>query len=144
MSYQTKITRNNKSSAKKQKELVGLIGLIPTIEADLTKDIKEYPTIFRKNKKVVFESYQQEYLDRMIDRYENLIEPKEPMNYPPVRIKTINDQIPTKQNPYKANYDKRLIIVKQMNEWYQNGIIEPTTSPSASLILTVSKKTVDW
>lgn len=78
-------------------ELLKFIGYVPTIENDLTKDL--------------------------LDNYNAKTEPHEPMKYPPVRITTINDQHSPKQNPYKTNYEKRLIIERQVQEWYDKGII---------------------
>ena len=66
------------------------------------------------------------------------------MLYPPLRIHATDDQLPPKQNHYKANHDKRLIIERHVAEWYQKVIIEPTTSPSAPPVLIVPKKTGDW
>ena len=99
-------------------ELLKFIGYVPTIENDLTKDL--------------------------LDNYNAKTEPNEPMKYPPVRITTINDQHSPKQNPYKTTYEKRLIIERQVQEWYDKGIIEPTKASGPSPVLIVSKKTGDW
>ena len=104
-------------------ELLKFIGYVPTIENDLTKDMENFTGQFRKNKEVETTTEQKRQHQDLLGNYNAKTEPNEPMKYPPVRITTINDQHSPKQNPYKTNYEKRLIIERQVQEWYDKGII---------------------
>ncbi|GFX50968.1 retrovirus-related Pol polyprotein from transposon 17.6 [Trichonephila clavipes] len=72
-----------------------------------------------------------------------------PVCYRPNKIKmtdielsiTVTDDKPIYHSPRRLPFTERDIVDKQIDEWIQNGVIEPCSSTYASQVLVVRKKT---
>ncbi|GFT34018.1 uncharacterized protein K02A2.6-like [Trichonephila clavipes] len=53
---------------------------------------------------------------------------------------TVTDDKPIYHSPRRLPFTERDIVDKQIDEWTQNGIIEPCSSAYASQVLVVRKK----
>ncbi|GFY80112.1 uncharacterized protein K02A2.6-like [Trichonephila inaurata madagascariensis] len=70
------------------------------------------------------------------------------VSYRPSKIKTtaielsitVTDDKPIYHSPRRLSFTERDIVDKQIDEWTQNGIIEPCSSDYASQVLVVRKK----
>ncbi|GFY34454.1 uncharacterized protein K02A2.6-like [Trichonephila clavipes] len=54
---------------------------------------------------------------------------------------TVTDDKPIYHSPRRLPFTERDIVDKQIDEWIQNGVIEPCSSAYASQVLVVRKKT---
>ncbi|GFX25030.1 retrovirus-related Pol polyprotein from transposon 297 [Trichonephila clavipes] len=54
---------------------------------------------------------------------------------------TVTDDKPIYHSPRRLPFTERDIVYKQIDEWTQNGVIEPCSSAYASQVLVVHKKT---
>lgn len=83
----------------------------------------------------------------VIAQYQHLFE--KPKGLPPARhinhtIPLILGAQPFRLRPYRYNPAQKDEIEKQVQELLQNGLIKESTSPFASPVLLVKKKTGDW
>lgn len=70
------------------------------------------------------------------------------LNYEPKKSKTTNiemkiitkDDTPIYHTPRRLPFSERVIVENQVDEWLENGIIEPCTSDYSSQVLLVKKK----
>ena len=53
------------------------------------------------------------------------------------------DALPLKQRPYRLSPEEDSIVAREVNDWLEQGIVVPSTSPWASPVVLVQKKPLD-
>ena len=78
----------------------------------------------------------EKYEDCFTDELPNELPPERPEDH---RIELIPRSSPPNQPPYRVSLSQQEEIMKQVNELMEKGLIQPSTSPYCSLVLSCSK-----
>lgn len=88
-----------------------------------------------------------EAIQELLQQYEDVF--REPKGLPSARrqdhkISLQGNNPPVNLRPYRYTYEQKNEIEKQIKEMLESTIIQPSTSPYASLVLLIKKKDNSW